>query len=454
MYTQFVQTNMVFPVYMDTHKCEFKLPNEVIELSRLRLFNIGATVNVGNASYTTGGALNLIRNIQLYNDSQLISQVRYSDIWNYIQNLKNRNTTNISRNQLLYGDNMGWIYNQWPTEVNVFANIVAQHQNRLSPWGANAHQLTTDPKTTSLANVFLSHYFDFLNQAGTLDCTKLNLRLVIEWTTQPFAELLFNPAGGPASFTIIKPYLLCEVLSDPKEVKPEDVPLLWKEIVCTVVNVPVYPGYNPGAGSPVANLVQAQQVSVMLDSFRNQTIGKIYIVNTPSGTTVDGTPVANTLTGTNTCSYQMWGETLQLLVDGKKTFTGQNGLDLPARKTATLTDVLGTCNVFYGGNLPLSAGTWVTGGNVIGALDANAQNALYSGFAQNQTNYHSIGCFELNKFCERLQLDVSRGIGVYETDGAVPPMVNAASSQLNPYSILLFAEVYKSCKILKSGVIV
>jgi hypothetical protein len=92
-------------------RSEFRFPPNMLIYSDVQVLNLGLEkTDNGNTTYTyNGGAMAIIKSLELYDGSTLLDQVQNFDIYNTIKNLQHTNDDNQSQQRIIKGNRLGFI---------------------------------------------------------------------------------------------------------------------------------------------------------------------------------------------------------------------------------------------------------------------------------------------------------------------------------------------------------
>lgn len=199
-YSQFVNVRYLEPEsHNPNNRTEFKLPNNIYAYPNLRLVNVGLSGAVGSISKI--GCVSLIKHLYLYSDRELIDSLRFANIFHSFNQLTVSNASNRSINSVLEKSAVGYVIDQ---------SLQSGHEQDRRVTG-----VANDPINGSGGYIEVSRLLQILQTQGfILDTAKFpNLRLVIEWETEP---LKYLSEGTNNAFTVVSPTLIYDEIESPE----------------------------------------------------------------------------------------------------------------------------------------------------------------------------------------------------------------------------------------------
>ena len=394
LYNSNITTRYLEPVNHNNGRTEFRLENNAVYLSNLRLINVGAVTNADKAATQMRGVSSVIRSIALYSGNQLLDQVTDMNLWETYTRTLHSNENQTLQGVLSRGS--GGIFTdteQTSGGPDGFRSVnSALLKNRVNEIGG-AFPTATD--LTKASWVSVQSILSFLKNSVHLPTGIVkDMRLVILYNN--LAQFNLGAGNNDAtSMTPNKPLLVAD------EVNPSDMRDMMVSDYSGVSYTPVeqervivkeIQGVNTNV-EPVE-----QQSNFLLTGFNNKYVEKLicYQQLTNPATWQQGTQ-NDTRTGAFGCPPQ-FNPVVQWRVNGANKYPGI-GLEGHNRALAMIVDHVGDSS-------------FVPGGNTIGVVgNANVYSANLG-----QLPYHNgYTCMPIEDNISELQLSFTRS-GV-EGDG-------------------------------------
>jgi hypothetical protein len=313
------KTLYVQPAVHNNNYTEFMIPKN--QLQNFRLIDLGVenyTVNGGGDPRKYNiltGVVSLIDTISLYNDSELVNQCRNCPAVMEFTQLSEGAMMNYSKTQAL---------NQTQLNLDVDAVIEIQAQNltnnlatknpsyldlwRFLPFlmGLDIEKFTELQK--SLKNKDRKRVRQILKTSNVIHGDKLNLRLVIQYTSKSPSQLFVNGNDGD-TYNILKPVLVCDQISGAMPSNQFQVVYdNWENEMVTI--------------TPEANGVDKREDRILYGCI-GKYVSDVWLLNSPSVNTNTGLKDAG--------SYGLLNEMVNLVVNEKQLIPN-NQCNSPARK--------------------------------------------------------------------------------------------------------------------------
>jgi hypothetical protein len=347
-------------------RSEFRFPPNMLIYSDVQVLNLGLEkTDNGNTTYTyNGGAMAIIKSLELYDGSTLLDQVQNFDIYNTIKNLQHTNDDNQSQQRIIKGNRLGFIEQGNYTysaagalalEPKIIASVPAIGD---TIYGLDA-TAANKQRNGKILNV--QEYLGIMRDTGYFAPNVFtNLRLVINY----YSNVLNAVVDRTGTYATLEPYISLRYEED--ENKAMD---LMQKFTGMSFQCVEQTAVRMDAGTNTTDTATTQEVSYFIKAFNDKYIEDVILVNIP-------TAASQYITGNNTdvygnsCSIAQWAWTLSLRINGTPwfpncTITGKN------RRLARLVDSIGDVNVItlqnwvnieagfasaYTGNLELAGG--------------------------------------------------------------------------------------------------
>ena len=347
-------------------RTEFRFPPNMLIYSDVQVLNVGLEkTNNGDTTYTyNGGALAIIKSLELYDGSTLLDQVQNFDIYNTIKNLQHTNDDNQSQQRVIKGNRLGFIeqgnytYQAAGTineEPKIIASVPAIGD---TIYGLNA-TAANKQRNGKILNV--QEYLGIMRDTGYFAPNVFtNLRLVINY----YSDVRNAVVDRNGTYETLEPYISLRYEEDENkamELMQRFTGMSFQCVEQTAVRM--------NTGTNTTDDGTNQEVSFFIKAFNDKYIEDCILVNVPTAASqyITGT---NTDVYGNTASIAQWNFAVSLRINGipwfpNNTITGHN------RRLARLVDSIGDINVIalqnfvniqgnfdsaYTGNLELSGG--------------------------------------------------------------------------------------------------
>lgn len=371
-YSSGIKTHLLDPEQDNTHRTEFRLNQNTLYLSNMRLLNVGLVKTAGAATQynNLSGCLSTIRNITLLDGSVQLDTIRNLSQWAAFKGNNVSNKQAINMYNVLVKNNRGFITEGVDAEATTNPVVGATNFN-IQPF-RNAGAITTSADTTDVAWIDLRSLFPILSSAKALNTSMFkNLRLVIEWQTDYDYVVLLNDS----TFSHIQPILAVDELVD-SDIKNEMMNDMSPIQYITLENDSVYVPFVSGVSSTSVNTPQKGTYAVQ--GFDNKRVNRMVIQKEATQVITYKTADTNLAYG-KSASLGMPSEEWQVRVNGSSLYPGV-GVDRGNQTQAIITDTWGTSIQPLGGVLKFDGqDTLMTNG------DETMGHSNYIGFSLNGT---------------------------------------------------------------------
>lgn len=348
IYNSNITTRYLEPVNHSNHRTEYRLDNNSVYLSNLRLINVGATADSHKQATQMRGANAIIKSIALYSGNQLLDQVTDLNLWETYTRHFHSNERQIVEGILCRGSG-GLVavtddeIDSAGTALEPNSSMIYNRQNKVDhvfPSAAGG----VDLKKASWMSV--QSLLSFLGNSVHLPTGIIkDLRLVVIYNS--LAE--FNKASGNNNATSVtpnKPLLVADEVN-PSEMRDAMVrdykgvnysPVEQERVIATAAPA-------PDTNAPPVEKSQ----NFLLTGFNNKFVEKLIVYQqaTDAGTWQDGN-VNHTRTGAYGCPPQL-NPVIQWRVNGANKYPGI-GLEGHNRALALIVDHVGDSSFVPGGN--------------------------------------------------------------------------------------------------------
>lgn len=391
-------------------RAEYRLPAGNVYLSSFRLINTGISTTDDTTYNPVLGNIGAIRQIQLFDGSQLLDQVTNVPLIASMKHLMARNDTNISMNRFLQDNGLGYAasgdpsfttdqINQHPPAVDI---VNAGLGGKSNMTGGTADQAARGKGWLSLKDMlsFLQHSVIVPSSVYT------QLRLVVEYNTPSENKYNLVKTNAAGVSTLAEGLLLVD------QVNPGDMADKLMKSYKGVVYYPLeidrvqLPATGDGADTAAENQIE-QRRTYLLNGFNNKMLRRVAIFKQPGDSaTYD---VTNALQGYGPyASIANWREAVQIRVNGANKLPGRGlaseakgsgadgGGSVSNRTLAKLVDAWGDYNI-------------VPGFQFCGiAADDTAQALDYSTAVNERVGQQNITGVEVQEKIDEFQLQYER----------------------------------------------
>lgn len=345
LYNNSVVTRLVDPVYSkENFRSEFRLQNDTVYLSNLRLLNSGLKGSPSsNTRYNYLLGAYPIESIQLYSGNVLLDQIQSASLYQAFKNARHTNDKNISVNSYLKKNHLGYLAcgnqaydntdNSYPVEGT--EGITYADSTRVNIQNNIPTILSTDGEGRD-SWISLRETLPFLSSAIALPTRVLkDLRLVVNWKSD--AKNLVTEQNN-TGFTTNED---CVLVVD--EVNPGQMFDNLNANTQTIVWNPVE--HDSAYVEAVTSGTQTKTVT--FNGFDNKKLLKLLLVKTPTDESTWTGTGNRTFPFSNQGSLAFWDERFQIVVNGSAKLPF-DGWTRPNQRLAHLTDSYGQVNVVYG----------------------------------------------------------------------------------------------------------
>lgn len=338
-----VRNHIIDPVFdRKNFKSEFRLHSGSVFLSNMRLINMGVKEDGGaNTNYNPLTGAFCINSIQLLDGNQLIDQVLEASIHQAFKNYNKSNDENISVENDLTKNNLGYVMAGTTTFDN--ATPKRPNQTSLKINTENGASVTGEDKfRRSWLN--LKALLPFLSSSLYVPTdTFKNLKLVVNWKSPEQLKNIVKAQGGTYSTLEESSLVVEEVLPGPARsammMNYEGV--RYRAIESDKVSVPAITAIP-------ADSEKAQNNRFLINGFNGKTVERMVVVQTPTDEAT-WTNAGNLKAAGNQGSVAQHKSTLQIRVNGANKIP-RTGLTKKNQRLAMLSDTWGECNLIPGSN--------------------------------------------------------------------------------------------------------
>ena len=332
-YTSAIQTEVINPVYNQSkYRSEFRLDQDMLYTPFMRVLNLGVLGTSGsfsdNRKYNLlTGVGGVVRNIFLYDGKEIIDQVlNYKDYGAFKNfNTFNSNNQDVAKNLKKHG--LGFVYD---TDTFTPATSVVRTQIKQYNPVTGGHIPTDSDATSPTGYLDLRDCLPILKSLEFVSSAVFkNLKIVIEYDTTN----VLTTGGG----------------TDTSNPSATTVPIL---VVDKVVDEAFVSKWLAGFSGVTWGCVELESVQLgsgvaskkyRLNGFTDKTLNTLLLQKKPTTTISDDYKSSG--------SISLVGESIQVTVNGSNILP-DDGVTASNQRLALLTDTMGNCNIFAGGNMP------------------------------------------------------------------------------------------------------
>ena len=426
LYSGNIVSDLIDPnTNVQNRKVEFKLNPHSGYYNNLRVANLG--VRVAGKNYDQlAGVYGVLKNIYLYDGRRELDSLREANRYLGFTNLLYPNEVNQSQRHKLVKHNIGY---------SIDDSKKIQQRFQLDLNGGAEDQTTANNNegdSTRLGYLDLRQALPLLQNMIYLDTdqTFKNLKVVIEFETK-IEKVLTNNANA---FNVEAPILIADEILDPNmrmKLAKEMTGAVWNCIEHDQFQVAGNLSVNADADTRAVE----QTTNKKVDGFNNKQVSRVVIMK-------ERTDQANLINANNVVGFGQLSsvaqhkEKVQVVLNGKPLFAGNDGIENEGYKAQLLSMTFGNINLApydnlecIGSDSPVANSVHKTG---VRPLVANKQSNETGGL-----NY--IG-FSIEDKINDLQVTYKR-TNVKYTNGEANQPLNA------PLNIHLYAEVRKQITI-------
>ncbi len=426
-------TRIIDPVIQTSRRCEFRLVANSAYLSNMMLLGVGATTSQAGdvALNALVGALGVIRQISLYDGSQLLEQLQIAQNLLAYKAKYARNDENISLARKLQLNNQGYVASGAYTMTN---SQFDDDDIKVKPAIPNTNDKLKE------AHISLRDIFSFLKESMTVPTNVYRqFRVVIEYQDSAFIkESVWYKNDGTAESVAQNALLVVEEVND-GDVK-DKIQSDYQGVSYTPLESDQLHLVATGNGADSTAESQVQQnKSFLAMGFNNKHLNRLLLWKQPTDKTTwqNGADNSGYM---GMASIPNWRESVQVRVNGANLLAGDGvsgsssgntppnvqGGSSKNRMLRKLTDAWGTFNV------------------------VPSQNWVNSSERTNYTNMHGMGQLavfglSIDQQVNELQIQYGR-FGVYNNAGA-----NDNKIQTQAQNLVLVGEVRKAVVVNKDG---
>ena len=327
-------------------RAEFRLPMDNVYLATMRLANVGFTSNTASSYNKLLGAYGAIRQISLFDGSQLLEQVKLAPQILAFKNAKSRNDENISVNRKLKHNGIGYVVSGKDT---ITSNQFDVNQIKVAEQEPETEN-TGEPGWLSLKDVF-----SFLDRSMIVPTGVFKqFRLVVEYNDSEALKRLCS-LDNIAPYTTLNTGLL--LVDEVNEGETRE--LMMKNYQGVVyrpleIDTVIVPGIG-GLADTAAEKSKVQSQTYLLNGFVNKRLMRVALIQEPTDVSTF-INVSNEVTGFGqVCSMAQFAPQVQLRVNGMNKLAGkgissETGHASSMRGLAYLTDAWGDFTLIGGQN--------------------------------------------------------------------------------------------------------
>jgi len=345
VFSNSVKSAIIDPVFTSATRCEFRLANRgEAYMPTMRIGNLGLSKAAqNNNEYHKGpGAAGVINRIQLLDGNEELDSLRNVGNWLTFKNCLRTNSQNDNVFNELMGGCLGWATGSTGELLSNDNKVVRAAVNGI-------------PEPQTLGTLDLREVFPILNAVSHLSTTLFpNLRVVVEYHTDPRALVNNQTTGGVESLLKSVPILIVDEIVDEALIQSLDsqfTSAAWVGIEHDQVQVPQVPTIT-AAGAVTDEAVQS--VNLRVNGFQDKAVSRIMIskVYQTLADYVD-TPANG---GTQMRALAQYGsralhkEEFNVRLNGRNVLAGRGVAD-PAAATMLLADTWGELNMCPGMNI-------------------------------------------------------------------------------------------------------
>jgi len=359
LYNSNITTRIIDAVFeKKLFRSEYRLQADTLYLANFRLAGLGVESTPAQALNGLLGQLSCIKSIQLYDGNQLLSQQNQASIYNAFKALRHDNDENISLNQTLSRNDLGYV-----TTGNQQYDAITGYSER------NDVKITSQEQYNNSANkawFSLGDLLPFLKSSFYVPTNVYKrLRLVINWkSASELKDVVAEDRTSTLSTYENVTLVVDEMnMSDQRESMMKSYEgLVWSEVEVDSVDIPAVTGITADSVKPQAN-------SFLVNGFNGKKLQKVLMVQTPtdSATWVNGN--ANS-TFSNQGSKALHEAKYQVRVNGSNKIPRANW-EGGNRRLGHLVDAYGEMNTIIGQNVTYlkEGANYIEDADTLGQLD-------------------------------------------------------------------------------------
>lgn len=339
LYNSNITTRIIDAVFeKKLFRSEYRLQADTLYLANFRLAGLGVESTPAQALNGLLGQLSCIKSIQLYDGNQLLSQQNQASIYNAFKALRHDNDENISLNQTLSRNDLGYV-----TTGNQEYDATTGYSER------DDVKITSQEQYNNSANkawFSLGDLLPFLKSSFYVPTNVYKrLRLVINWkSASELKDVVAEDRTSTLSTYENVTLVVDEMnMSDQRESMMKSYEgLVWSEVEVDSVDIPAVTGITADSVKPQAN-------SFLVNGFNGKKLQRVLMVQTPtdSATWVNGN--ANS-TFSNQGSKALHDAKYQVRVNGSNKIPRANW-EGGNRRLGHLVDAYGEMNTIIGQNV-------------------------------------------------------------------------------------------------------
>lgn len=358
LYNSNITTRIIDAVFeKEKFRSEYRLQPDTVYLANFRLAGLGIDSTPAQELNYLLGQLACIKSIQLYDGNQLLSQQNQASIYNAFKALRHDNDTNISLNEVLARNSLGYV-----TNGNQAYDATTGYTERDD---VKIETQETLNSTDNKAWFSLGTLLPFLKSSFYVPTNVYKrLRLIINWKSDAELKDVIVEDRTHTLTTYKDVTLVVDEMnmSDQRESMMKSYEgLVWSEVELDSVDLP--------SVAPQADSSLVQSNSFLVNGFNNKKLQKLLMVQTPTDSTTWVTGNANSKFS-NQGSKALYDAKYQVRVNGSNKIPRANW-EGSNRRLAHLVDAYGETNTILGQNVTyLKEGSnYIEEADTIGQLD-------------------------------------------------------------------------------------
>ena len=345
IYSGAVSTRILEPVSHSQRRTEFRINDDEVYLSNIRLINVGADTDTSSEGNGSVGLPSIIKSIHLYSGNQLLDQVTDWNMWACFKGINHENSTQSSIRRENDGNAFGFEAigsTDWHT-TEEFPNRQGIKQTQVNE-ESNLSFDNSDSANT--AWISLREVFGFLKSSPVVPTNILrNLRLVINYNNRTeMNNIALDDNIG--SLDVYRPLLIVDEMNE----SPQRTASMNGYTGITYESVENDVIVDRAIVGP-ADGTKAVENTYLLNGFNQKYVDKFVVALQPTlATTWEGVAsnTNNELVG-NLGSMSCNKSRLQFRVNGQNKFMGCT-VEGKMKRLGYVVDYCGEMNVPVGGN--------------------------------------------------------------------------------------------------------
>jgi len=359
LYNSNITTRIIDAVFeKKLFRSEYRLQPDTLYLANFRLAGLGVQSTPAQSLNGLLGQLACIKSIQLYDGNQLLSQQNQASIYNAFKALRHDNDENISLNQPLSRNDLGYVTTG--NQQYDAATGYSEHDD------VKITSQETYNDTDNKAWFSLGDLLPFLKSSFYVPTNVYKrLRLVVNWKSAAELKDVVAADRTHTLSTYDNVTLVVDEMnmSDQREAMMKSYEgLVWSEVEQDSVDLPEITGI-------AADSIKAQANSFLVNGFNGKKLQKLLMVQTPTDSSTWVTGNANS-TFSNQGSKALHDAKYQVRVNGSNKIPRANW-EGGNRRLGHLVDAYGEMNTIIGQNVTYlkEGANYIEDADTIGQLD-------------------------------------------------------------------------------------